>query len=212
MNKWIFRLTGILVVVLLTLLFLDGWLNPNVPQAIEEGVAVREQAQKPPSDASQDDIIPTPPPLVGLTSLQGEEDVRSTLPLEQDRVSAQATTVTTPTEDVADTTNDTNEIPPSPQPEPEAKPEKETQPIVAPVDSASAPNAWLQAGSFGERANANKRAAVIKAQGWAVEIVPAKVNGKNYHRVYVGPIKQNQVSAYLGKLQAMGIQAREVNR
>ncbi|MBV7434905.1 SPOR domain-containing protein [Cardiobacteriaceae bacterium TAE3-ERU3] len=194
MSKWVFRLTGLLVVALIALLFLDRFLNPDVPEYIERGVDVRTEGDKgnvaPPQDA------PEVPPL-SLTSLEGSDDTQQSNPA---LPSSQA--------QPAQTNQAANE---QPKIGLTALEEAENIPVLSNPDSQRA-NVWLQAGSFGERANAEKRAAVLKAQSWSTEIEPAVVEGKTFYRVYVGPLTSGQVKGYLDKLNTMGISAREINR
>lgn len=187
MSKWVFRLTGLLVVVLVALLFLDNWLHPNVPNVIEQGVDVHTQGNHPNeiTNATQDEQAP---PL-SLTSLenQGIDAVNEQAPVKMPATPEAPALSLTALDD-------------------------ETPPLVLSNPDAKATKAWLQAGSFGERANADKRAAVLKAQSWPVEIEQATVKGKSYYRVFIGPLTNDQASAYLKKLDAMDISAREVNR
>ena len=197
MSKWVFRLTGLLVVALIALLFLDRFLNPDVPDYIGHGVDVRTQG-----DPQSDNGNATPPtgapeaPPLSLTSLEGNDNVA------QDASSS-----------VPPTTTQGSVVPNEQQPAISltALDEPENVPVLSNPDSQRA-NVWLQAGSFLERANADKRAAVLKAHSWSVEIEPATVEGKTYYRVYVGPLTQEQVNGYTDKLNTMGISAREINR
>ena len=191
MSKWVFRLTGLLVVALVVLLFLDRFLNPQVPDYISRGVDIQTQN----SDAS---TIPENAPEVPTLSLTSIEDV------EQGNNESESNLQQA-------NTGDGQLIPPQPELSLTASEEAESIPVLSNPDSQLA-NVWLQAGSFGERANADKRAAVLKAHSWSVDIEPAVVEGKTYYRVYVGPLTYEQVGGYMDKLSTMGISAREINR
>lgn len=194
MSKWVFRLTGLLVVALVALLFLDRFLNPDVPEYIEHGVDVRTAGEQ--GNVAPTQGAPEVPPL-SLTSLESSDDSQQSNPA---LVSPQAQSV--PNNQAA------NEQPAIAL---TALEEPENIPVLSNPDSQRA-NVWLQAGSFGERANAEKRAAVLKAQSWSIEIEPAVVEGKTFYRVYVGPLTNDQVRGYMDKLNTMGIRAREINR
>lgn len=193
MSKWVFRLTGLLVVALIALLFLDRFLNPDVPEYIEHGVDVRTEGDRG-NIAPQE--TPDVPPL-SLTSLESGDDG-------QQSNSALPPTPAQP----AQANQASNEQPAISL---TASEEPKNIPVLSNPDSQRA-NVWLQAGSFGERANAEKRAAVLKAHSWSIEIEPAVVEGKTFYRVYVGPLTNDQVKGYMDKLNTMGISAREINR
>lgn len=194
MSKWIFRLTGLLVVVLIALLFLDRWLNPDVPDYIQNGIDVTTQGDNKPAQPASPGATPEVPELT-LTSIDDNSDSagQSTPPASENNNQTQSNTSSEPALTLT------------------ALEEEETMPVLSNPDSQLA-NVWLQAGSFGERANAEKRAAVLKAHSWRVEIDPVVIEGKNFYRVYVGPLTHDQVAGYMSKLNDMKINAREVTR
>ena len=193
MSKWVFRLTGLLVVALIALLFLDRFLNPDVPEYIERGVDVRTQDEN--GNLSPPETPNAAPPL-SLTSLESSDD---NAPQANPSPAAASTAQQNQSDDSQPAISLT------------ALEEPANVPVLSNPDSQRA-NVWLQAGSFGERANADKRAAVLKAHSWSIDIEPAVVEGKTFYRVYVGPLTNDQVKGYLDKLNTMGISAREVNR
>lgn len=194
MSKWIFRLTGLLVVVLVALLFLDRWLNPDVPDYIQNGIDVTTQGDNKSTQPTSPGATPEVPELT-LTSIDDNSDSagQSAPPASESNNQTQSNTSSEPALTLT------------------ALEEEESMPVLSNPDSQLA-NVWLQAGSFGERANAEKRAAVLKAHSWRVEIDPVVIEGKNFYRVYVGPLAHDQVSGYLSKLNDMKINAREVTR
>lgn len=85
------------------------------------------------------------------------------------------------------------DMPPQP-----AAPESITKPETTPVDPAenlvkkvAVPdtNIYIQAGSFGNEANAQRLVENLAAQGKPAQIYPATVNGKQYFRVRLGPLE-----------------------
>lgn len=190
MSKWVFRLTGLLVVALIALLFLDRFLNPDVPNALESGVDVRTQGEAQRPNPAQ---VETPEaPALSLTSLEGEERSAApqTAPASQPQTGA--------AQDAPAISLTALESP-------------EPVPVLSNPDSSRA-NVWLQAGSFAERSNADKRAAVLKAHSWSIDIEPVVIDGRTLYRVFVGPLTHDQVGGYMDKLNAMGINAREMTR
>lgn len=198
MSKWIFRLTGLLVLVPVIFSLLDGYLNPDVPDYIEQGVGVRTQGEQPTSPPA---VSENAPPL-SLTSIEGDtpDPSAATLP-----ALSQASSQTPTANATQPTASDAAPITLT------ALDESESIPVLSNPDSPRA-NVWLQVGSFAERANAEKRGAVLKAHSWPVDIASAVVEGKTYYRVYLGPLTPSQVTGYMDKLTTMGISAREVNR
>ena len=93
-----------------------------------------------------------------------------------------------------------------------------TSSATAPAKPTAAPSAqaqgstWIQAGSFGEKANADRLAENIRSKRLPAIVEPATVNGRTYHRVYVGPIASNRLTDILDSLSAMGVKARQINR
>ncbi|UJF24729.1 SPOR domain-containing protein [Suttonella sp. R2A3] len=201
MNKWIYRLIGVLVLALVALLFLDFWLKPKVPEAIENEIGMevvdgegQPIPQRDPSEGNE-----------GLSLLSLESDDNT-----QGNVAANGGTPPAHT-----TTNQSNNTPAETPAEPEMSLTSLEDDVPVPVlsnpDSTRA-NAWLQAGSFGSRENADNRAVLLRGQGLSTDIEQANVNGKTYYRVYVGPLQRSAVDQTLGQLQGLNIEAREVSR
>lgn len=88
-----------------------------------------------------------------------------------------------------------------------ATPEKPAAPAGS--DKTEAPakdlNYWIQAGSFATQAEADRRKAEIAMQGFSSEVRSAEVNGKNYYRIQIGPIKSAQLPEVKRRLKAAEI-------
>ena len=71
---------------------------------------------------------------------------------------------------------------------------------------------WVQAGSFSSKENADKMIAQLKKRGWPVETEIANINGKDWHRVFIGPLSAADANTYIDILGKEGTNARQVNR
>lgn len=71
---------------------------------------------------------------------------------------------------------------------------------------------WLQAGAFSSRDNALNLQGELRRQGFPTEVERVEVNGQSFHRVYVGPIQEAQLETFKKRLQALGVQARQVQK
>lgn len=237
-TKWIEVLTGILIVLCIVVYYFDDWFKPEIPAAIQQGVKNRAADQptlykgngnRPGQTTTADTAAPPPPPL-SLTSLQSEQLPAPAPAPDSDKPTPAVVAKAEPVDKV-DKANANRSMPAPSKASPTVMPALPKLEITAlnphqpakngglfsaqsPANSApaTADTLWLQAGSFRDRSNALKRARRMQKQGMRVDVAPAKVNGKTYYRVYVGPIKNGQAARYLKKLSAMQIKARETSR
>jgi len=83
---------------------------------------------------------------------------------------------------------------------PDSETDKEPQAIVEPGVYV------LQAGSFSTHADAERRRAELGLQGISSHIQRVKVNDRNYHRVYIGPIENlDELNMLRSRLRAAKI-------
>lgn len=83
---------------------------------------------------------------------------------------------------------------------PDSEADKEPQAIVEPGVYV------LQAGSFSTHADAERRRAELGLQGISSHIQRVKVNDRNYHRVYIGPIENlDELNMLRSRLRAAKI-------
>lgn len=219
MIKWLSMLMGVVILLIIGIFFYDMWFNPNVPFALQQGnttVILSESEQSSQTTASVASPTVTPPTTdangtaqITLTSLQDMESSGGAPP----------PALTNPQGNKTATANHTvGTVQPT-----VTQPVAKTPEVVSPVQTASPAvlesvkstgkaTAWVQAGSFGDRENANNLAASLQKQGMSVDIETATVNGRRYNRVYVGPLTEAQVDNTLQKLSKMGINARQTNR
>jgi len=79
-------------------------------------------------------------------------------------------------------------------------PSSEGKAAHAPESKPSERSYWIQAGSFATESEAERRKAEIAMQGFVSEVRPARVNGKNYFRIQIGPIAQSQLDSVRKRL------------
>lgn len=239
MNKWLARILGIIIVAIVGLFFYDRWFNPPIPNGVanigeEEGMVLsdvqpldnglgnqgREATQG--GGQAQGQELPSQPeqPSITLTSLQDMESDHGapvpvlanpqtgagTQPAPQPPAPALSTAPQTPPAQASN--NNGLRL------ESLAAANNTADNAQNSAQNAAADNsrAWIQAGSFGEKDNAERLAESIRGKKLPALVEPAQVNGKTYYRVYVGPIAANRVSDTLNSLSTMGVNARQVNR
>ena len=228
MNKWLARALGVMVAVF----FYDGWLNPKVPPAILEGkkkeevIALTPEGRKTPVEQGPSESAQPPQPEISLTSLQDMESDRGAPPVlaspnqSTDGSSNMPETHAPPAaqSNQSAATAQNNNIQLESLANAQSNNRAATPPATAPAKPTAAPSAqaqgstWIQAGSFGEKANADRLAENIRSKRLPAIVEPATVNGRTYHRVYVGPIASNRLTDILDSLSAMGVKARQINR
>lgn len=184
MNKWLIRILGVLVLVILGLIFFDAWFSPGVPPQLNH-----QSASPPVQPVTDNPATPTevPTPDQAPISLTSLED------FESDAGNPAPALTNTPTPAAAN--------PPTPATAPQSS-----------APAAESGNAWIQAGSFGELENAQRQQNILKNKGFNASIESAQVNGKTYHRIYLGPMSQTQANAALKQLSGAGIAARQITR
>lgn len=65
---------------------------------------------------------------------------------------------------------------------------------------------FLQVGSFGDQANAQKMMDRLHAAGIApLELVPVQVAGQQMWRVHVGPMRADEASAMAARMALLGL-------
>lgn len=200
MNKWLIRIFGVMILVIVGLFFFDNWFAPQVPPQLQQGLAAEHDTN-------------------GNITLPQHENPASQQK-NQDQITKNATAVNPNTihlTSLENTPGDNRDaLPHSPQVEEVTKDEPKSarpaQQTTPPDKVPEAANAWVQAGSFGNRENAERRAETLKKMNMPVVIDDVTVNGENYHRIYVGPLRQNQVASVLRALSGNGIDARQISR
>lgn len=233
MNKWLARALGVIILAVVAVFFYDGWFNPKVPPAILEGkkneevIALTPEGRKTLAEQGPSETAQPPQPEISLTSLQGMESDRGAPP----PVLASPNQSTDSSSNVPEThappaaqsnqsaaTAQNNNIQLESLANAQSNNRAATPPATAPAKPTAAPSAqaqgstWIQAGSFGEKANADRLAENIRSKRLPAIVEPATVNGRTYHRVYVGPIASNRLTDILDSLSAMGVKARQINR
>lgn len=200
MNKWLIRIFGVMILVIVGLFFFENWFAPEVPPQLRQGLVVdhrpddgialrQEQSPISPQEAQgrmAEAAAGADVSGIHLTSLENSpNDADGPLPQSQQAES--------------------NE----PNPAGQAQGTKEA---ISPSAAPAAVDVWVQAGSFGNRENAERRAQELKQKGMPVAIESVTVNGESYNRLYVGPLRQDQVKGALRDLSAMGVDARQISR
>ncbi|MFC4729871.1 SPOR domain-containing protein, partial [Coralloluteibacterium thermophilus] len=91
------------------------------------------------------------------------------------------------------------ELPPAPLPSP--------APPAPPLPQVPAgATAWLQVGSFAERANADTAARRLREAGLGgIEIAPVDVAGRAYWRVRLGPLAADAAAEAAARVTALGL-------
>ena len=232
MNKWLARALGVIILAVVAVFFYDGWFNPKVPPAILEGkkneevIALTPEGRKTLAEQGPSETAQPPQPEISLTSLQGMESDRGAPPVlaspnqSTDSSSNMPETHAPPAaqSNQSAATAQNNNIQLESLANAQSNNRAATPPATAPAKPTAAPSAqaqgstWIQAGSFGEKANADRLAENIRSKRLPAIVEPATVNGRTYHRVYVGPIASNRLTAILDSLSAMGVKARQINR
>ena len=199
MNKWTLRLIGLLILLVLGLVIFDGWFSPEIPPALQQEISLEVNGESqtitpaplPPVSPPSRETAPPAEPAFTLESLSEDssepQPVLSNPGSDKNKARDAGTAAAKPVE--------TTEAAP---PAEKAKPRKG--------------GAWIQAGAFSSKENADRLLAQLKKLGWPVDTELADVEGKSMHRVFVGPLSSNDVNTYLDILGKKGVSARQVTR
>ena len=225
MTKWIPRLIGVLVILVLGLFVASTWFSPPVPDALQRDLDLQVQGQpgqtpgqlRPVPQQELEPLVPDVPPpanapTLTLTSLEDIPEEGSAPPV-----------LTNPQPDNAATAPELPvQAPPAP---PAAKPEKAPQQLAAqapqpqqaarqpapqPAAAPAGDSSWIAAGAFGNPENTERRVAQLRSRGWPVKVEKIQSGGKTLDRVMLGPVPSGQVNAYLDELNKMGVQGRQI--
>lgn len=206
MNKWLARLLGLIIIIVFGLFFFDKWFSPTIPVALTPPATTPPIAAEQTQQTSTEQSSNTPQASIRLTSLQDTEDHTSppilTNPQSQINNTASGK-IEKSTLQLTSLDNQTSTVSP-PQ-------LNNTATKKVTTNSNSAP-AWIQAGSFGQKDNADQLSNTLRNHKIKTEIETAIVNGRKYYRVYVGPIPAYQVDTTLETLSQLGVNARQVTR
>ncbi|KTG17991.1 MULTISPECIES: SPOR domain-containing protein [unclassified Guyparkeria] len=99
------------------------------------------------------------------------------------------------------------------QPPPASRPEQEDAPAVPDEPSLDAETGYLiQAGSFRKAKDADARKAALALLGVESRVATATVDGRQYHRVILGPLPGKKVPAVRRQLDEAGIETTPPRR
>ena len=203
MNKWLIRILGVMILVIVGLFFFQNWFAPKVPRQLQQGLV---SDHLPDGEDKSQGKTNTPASRAGQgktaeeTATAGQSDIQL-LSLE-----TLANDKNTPSPFI-------QQNPPTDKSEAnEARQMDRAQQTGHAVSLADGDNAWVQAGSFGDRENAEQLADILEKQGMPTVIESVTVNDKRYNRLYVGPLREKEIDSTLRRLSAMGIDARRISR
>lgn len=209
MNKWIPRLTGVLVIIVLAIFVATTWFRPEIPDSLQRDINLQVQGQEGqgqgalrPVPAEETEPVPfeAPPagnaPTLTLTSLEDIPEEGSAPPVLTNPQPA-----------------DTQAVPATALPPPAGVQTPAPQPVAPPV--AQPPqtvqgDSFIAAGAFGNPDNTERRVAQLRSRGWPVKVEKIQSGGKTLDRVMLGPIPANQINRYLDELNKMGVQGRQI--
>lgn len=218
MNKWTVRLIGIAILFAATLILFDRWFTPDIPPAIQQGIELTVRGGEthtinpPPADNS-DRRSSRPPssPQPAFTLASLDEDTNEPQPIlsnpdgndkakarEAEQAAANQKAAQEKPANSAPNENNEEAVPVTEKPAEKPKPRRG--------------GSWVQAGSFSSKENADKMMAQLKKRGWPVETEIANINGKDWHRVFIGPLSAADANTYINILGKEGTNARQVNR
>lgn len=199
-NQWIARILGVLFLAVFMVVFFQLWFSPPVPPQLQPQPEPQQTVAEHESDTTAPLIDPrNGSATITLTSLETSEMAERT---------------TAPEEASPKLVNQNAPQQNQPMNTPAATKTAETIATTSEPTAAreSAQKIWIQAGSFGSPENAQRRMQEIKKAGLAAEMETVSVQGKTYHRVYIGPVRGGDVDGLLNRLSVMGINGRAVSR
>lgn len=224
MTKWIPRLLGVLVVLVMALFVASTWFSPDVPEVLQRDIDLQVRGQQPapqqPVEIVAEPPIAEPPvpdnaPALTLTSLEDIAEEGGAPPLlanpqpEQQADTPTAQPPSTPTVPVQQAAVQAPQTPPTPAPQPRQQATAQT--AAPPAATASTAGTWIAAGAFGNPDNTKRRVEQLRNRGWPVKVEKIQSGGKTLERVMLGPIPATQVNVYLDELNKMGVQGREIH-
>ncbi|MDO4642267.1 MAG: SPOR domain-containing protein [Cardiobacteriaceae bacterium] len=217
MKKWTIRMIGLLLLLVIGLVVFDGWFSPQIPPALQQDISLEVNGETqtipaPPPPTPQQENGAKPQPAFSLTSL--EDEVPEPQPIlsnpGSDKAKARENAQIAANQKAAQ--NKTTAAPPA-----NNKPPVAEAPVPTPEKTVEKPKprrggSWVQAGAFSSKENADNLVGQLQKKGWPVDTESANVNGKNVHRVFVGPLSAADVNTYIDILGKMGINARPITR
>ena len=221
MNKWTVRLIGIAILFAAALILFDRWFTPDIPPAIQQSIELSVRVGEthtisPPPPAANNDRgnprPPSPPPQPAFTLASLDEDSSEPQPIlsnpnGSDKAKAREAEQAAANQKAASQEKPANN----------ALVENSAETAPAAEKPAEKPKprrggSWVQAGSFSSKENADKMIAQLKKRGWPIDTEIANINGKDMHRVFIGPLSAADASTYIDILGKEGTNARQVNR
>ena len=221
MNKWTVRLIGIAILFAAALILFDRWFTPDIPPIIQQSIELSVRGGEthtisPPPPAANNDRgnprPPSPPPQPAFTLASLDEDSSEPQPIlsnpnGSDKAKAREAEQAAANQKAASQENPANS----------ALVENDAETVPAAEKPAEKPKprrggSWVQAGSFSSKENADKMIAQLKKRGWPIDTEIANINGKDMHRVFIGPLSAADASTYIDILGKEGTNARQVNR
>ncbi|WP_225757334.1 SPOR domain-containing protein [Cardiobacterium sp. Marseille-Q4385] len=221
MNKWTVRLIGIAILFAAALILFDRWFTPDIPPIIQQSIELSVRGGEthtisPPPPAANNDRgnprPPSPPPQPAFTLASLDEDSSEPQPIlsnpnGSDKAKAREAEQAAANQKAASQEKPANN----------ALVENSAEAAPAVEKTAEKPKprrggSWVQAGSFSSKENADKMIAQLKKRGWPIDTEIANINGKDMHRVFIGPLSAADASTYIDILGKEGTNARQVNR
>lgn len=217
MTKWIPRLIGVLVIIVLGLFVATTWFSPEVPEALQRDINLQVQGQ---GDAPTGQLRPVPQnelePLIEEPTPAGNAPTLTLTSLEDIPEEGSAPPVlTNPQPENPQAATELPVLPPPavaeiPAPQPVAQTPAPPPPAQTPPATSGGDGSFIAAGAFGNPENTERRVAQLRSRGWPVKVEKIQSGGKTLDRVMLGPIPANQVNAYLDELNKMGVQGRQI--
>lgn len=221
MNKWTVRLIGIAILFTVVLTLFDRWFSPDIPPVIQQSIELSVRGGEthtinPPPTTTNNDRgnprlpSPSPQPAFTLASLDEESSEPQPIlsnPNGSDKAKAREAEQAAANQKAANQEKPANSV--------LVENSTETAPVAektAEKPKSRRGGSWVQAGSFSSKENADKMIAQLKKRGWPVETETANIDGKVWHRVFIGPLSVTDANTYIDILGKEGTNARQVSR
>lgn len=157
--------------------------------AVAYGVHIHHATRAPGAGSSPATAAPTPAVRTPLAELEEDEDLVEESPFDFYEI-------------LPDFTVEVNDPP---------EPEAGSAPAVAPAATPSSGSYWLQAGSFRQHEDADRRRAQLALLGFTSVIQRVAVDDQTWHRVRVGPYEDpSELSRAQGQLAGNDIKTLRV--